>query len=317
MLQQKNSVLRWANRLVSGTGASAVAARDSLRRLMTTMHHALMIAGIAALTALGVFYFNPQLAEEVVAMSPFATEEQETTLETAELNLTPAPTVAALAAAVPAAQAVNATPVATAPSKQLLSQPEQARVTSWISKRYRVASDAATMLVGATYATAREIHLDPLLILAVMAIESRFNPFAESPVGAQGLMQVMSKVHKDKFQSLGGVQAALNPVANIKVGSLILKDYVKQGGSVEAGLKMYVGAGDAETDSGYGSKVLAEYHKLKAVAKGKDASAADTKAVGNAARTNAKAEKRAERTDRSERTQEARNEGNLAKVEPA
>ncbi|HEX7635259.1 MAG TPA: transglycosylase SLT domain-containing protein, partial [Noviherbaspirillum sp.] len=87
--------------------------------------------------------------------------------------------------------------------------------------------------------------------------------------GAQGLMQVMSKVHHDKFEDLGGVKAALNPIANIKVGSLILKDYVTRGGSVEAGLKMYVGAGAMASDSGYGARVLAEYRRLKDVAMGK------------------------------------------------
>jgi hypothetical protein len=73
-------------------------------------------------------------------------------------------------------------------------------------------------------------------------------------MGAQGLMQVMSKVHHDKFQDMGGLQAALNPVANIRVGSLILKDYVTRGGSVEAGLKSYVGAAAFETDDGYGAR---------------------------------------------------------------
>jgi soluble lytic murein transglycosylase-like protein len=105
-----------------------------------------------------------------------------------------------------------------------------------------------------------------------MAIESRFNPFAESPVGAQGLMQVMSKVHRDKFEDHGGMKAALDPVANIRVGSLILKEYVTRGGSVEAGLKLYVGAGAFDTDFGYGNKVLAEYQRLKEVAKGKKVS---------------------------------------------
>ena len=79
----------------------------------------------------------------------------------------------------------------------------------------------------------------------------------------------MSKVHHDKFQEMGGLQAALNPVANIRVGSLILKDYVKRGGSVEAGLKIYVGAAAFEHDDGYGSKVMAEYNRLKQVSAGK------------------------------------------------
>jgi hypothetical protein len=76
-------------------------------------------------------------------------------------------------------------------------------------------------------------------------------------------------VHHERFQELGGLQAALNPVANIRVGSLILKDYVTRGGSVEAGLKIYVGAGAFEHDDGYGSKVLAEYNRLKQVSAGK------------------------------------------------
>ena len=91
-------------------------------------------------------------------------------------------------------------------------------------------------------------------------------------------MQVMSKVHHDKFAELGGTQAALNPVANIRVGSLILKEYVARGGSVEAGLKRYVGAAGMDSDAGYGAKVLGEYDRLKAVASGKRVSAFATMA---------------------------------------
>jgi soluble lytic murein transglycosylase-like protein len=179
------------------------------------------------------------------------------------------PAPISLAAATASAPGSDAELVQLNSKAKSASEKQQQWVTSWLSKRYRVAGDAANMLVSTAYSTAREIKLDPLLILAVMAIESGLNPFAESPMGAQGLMQVMSKVHHDKFQSLGGVQAALNPVANIRVGSLILKDYVTRGGSVEAGLKTYVGAAAFENDSGYGNRVLAEYNRLKQVSNGR------------------------------------------------
>jgi soluble lytic murein transglycosylase-like protein len=232
-----------------------------------------MVLGITAITALGMLFFKPDLADRVKDFSPFATETAEEgplVPAHAALNIMPVAGQAQAAPAKPQQPAQEA--LKEADIKALGNARQQQWVTAWLSKRYRVASDATNMLVSAAYMTAKEIKLDPLLILSVMAIESGFNPFAESPVGAQGLMQVMSKVHHDKFRPLGGVQAALNPVANIRVGSLILKDYVTRGGSVEAGLKLYVGAGASDTDYGYGAKVLAEYRRLKDVAMGKKVS---------------------------------------------
>lgn len=145
---------------------------------------------------------------------------------------------------------------------------QKQRVASWISKRYKIANKASNLFVTTAYKTAFDIGLDPHLILAVMAIESRFNPYAESSMGAQGLMQVMAKVHADKFEDHGGVQYALDPVVNIKVGSRILKEYVRQTGSVERALKTYVGAAQMSHDNGYGNKVIGEYKMLKAIASG-------------------------------------------------
>ena len=82
-----------------------------------------------------------------------------------------------------------------------------------------------------------------MLILAVVAIESRFNPFAQSPMGAQGLMQVMTRVHAERFAEHGGHLAALDPIANMKVGSEILQDLIRRGGSVERGLQLVGGRG--------------------------------------------------------------------------
>lgn len=146
---------------------------------------------------------------------------------------------------------------------------EQKMVTQWLAKRYRISTKALTVFIEAAYQVARTYKLDPLLILSVIAIESRFNPLAESPAGAQGLMQIMSHIHHEKLAHFGGQEAALNPIANITVGTQILKEYIKRTGSLEAGLKTYVGAGLNETDGGYGSKVLSEYKRLQAIIKNK------------------------------------------------
>jgi hypothetical protein len=151
----------------------------------------------------------------------------------------------------------------------LVSTREQKLVSNFIARRYRVAEEPVAELVRAAFDTGREVGLDPLLLLSVMAIESGFNPYAESGVGAQGLMQVMSKVHSDKFEYFGGSHAALDPLANIKVGALVLKDCIARGGSVAGGLRYYVGS-TTQDDGGYGAKVLAERTRLRDVARGRN-----------------------------------------------
>ena len=234
------------------------------RGVLTTAQHTLSLVGFSALAVVVLLYSRPELAHDVSQFLAPASAAQAAPAE--------APALAALAEvpAAPAPVSAQSAPLSADEKAMLANRKQQQHVTAWLSKRYRVAGDAANMFVATAYLTARDIKLDPLLILAVMAIESRLNPFAESPVGAQGLMQVMSKVHHARFRELGGAKAALNPVANIRVGSEILKEYVSRGGSVEAGLKTYVGAGAFDTDSGYGSRVMAEYSKLKLVAKGKN-----------------------------------------------
>ncbi|MDB0570439.1 lytic transglycosylase domain-containing protein [Ralstonia solanacearum] len=179
-------------------------------------------------------------------------------------TLSHVPSVADLAAQIPNTQVVrDARDSATAGTPR-----EQAAVAEYIARKYRVAATATGQLVKAAYQTGKEVGLDPLLILGVMAIESSFNPFAESGMGAQGLMQVMTKVHQDKYQVMGGVGAALNPYANIKVGALVLKDCIARAGSIEGGLKLYVGA-VTQGDGGYGGKVLQERSRLRLVAIGR------------------------------------------------
>lgn len=138
---------------------------------------------------------------------------------------------------------------------------EQA-LRNYLARKYRIASSVAAALINSAFVVAREMNLDPQLILAVIAIESRYNPYAESHVGAQGLMQVMTRVHKEKFTEFSdGTIAALHPIANIRVGSRILRDCIDRRGSIERGLACYVGA-TGPNDGGYGAKVLAERRRI-------------------------------------------------------
>ncbi len=157
-----------------------------------------------------------------------------------------------------------------APARPVLKlTPEQQKVAQFVAKKYRIAVDDVQHLVAHAYRAAKEFRLDPYLVLAVMSIESSFNPNARSPAGAQGLMQVLTRVHVDKFAPFGGTAAAFDPVANISVGSRILKEYLVREGSVEGALKSYVGAALQDHDSGYGYKVLSERERIAAAAAGR------------------------------------------------
>ena len=144
----------------------------------------------------------------------------------------------------------------------------QANVAFWLSRKYSVAPEPLSALVAEAFYLGEKIKLDPTLILAVMAIESRFNPFSESSYGAQGLMQVLTRVHVDKYDDFGGKLAAFDPVTNLRVGVQVLFDCVRKAGSVEGGLKLYVGA-VATDGSDYVTKVMAEHLRLRDVAAGK------------------------------------------------
>src|SRR5256712_13325000 len=82
-------------------------------------------------------------------------------------------------------------------------------LANYVSRKYRIAPDVTEQFVGAAYDAGRQVGLDPLLILAVMAVGARFNPRAQSPMGGQGLMQVILTQHLDQLLEHGGEEAGL------------------------------------------------------------------------------------------------------------
>ena len=141
---------------------------------------------------------------------------------------------------------------------------EQRAVTEYIAKRYRVADTAIAGFVATAYRAGEQYSVDPLLILAVMAIESRYNPVAQSTVGAKGLMQVIPKFHLEKLIDHGGEHALLEPEVNIEVGARILREYQRRFGDTGTALQMYAGAFDEPT-ARYTSKVFAEKARLESL----------------------------------------------------
>jgi soluble lytic murein transglycosylase-like protein len=147
---------------------------------------------------------------------------------------------------------------------------QQSLVTTWLSKRYRIAPEPLGLLVATAYEAAPRARMEPTLVLAVMAIESGFNPYAQSPVGARGLMQVMTDLHLDKFAPDTDRLAVLDPQANLRAGVKVLRECMDRAGSLEGGLRAYVGAGNLPDDGGYTDKVLAEQARLQQVAMGRN-----------------------------------------------
>jgi len=175
------------------------------------------------------------------------------------------PVEKALPSVLPAIEALVMMPLAAEPIQPVADAPlerEQQAVAEYIAKRYRVADDAIAGFVAMAYRAGEEYRVDPLLILAVMAIESRYNPVAESSMGAKGLMQIIPKYHQEKLLEHGGEFALLDPEVNIQVGAQILREYLRRFGATEAALQMYGGAMDEPTAQ-YSGKVLAEKARLK------------------------------------------------------
>jgi len=145
-----------------------------------------------------------------------------------------------------------------------LQEREQRALAEFISKRWRIAETAATSFVAISYRAGKRYSVDPVLLLAVMAIESRYNPVAESVVGAKGLMQIIPKYHLDKLLDHGGEEALLDPEVNIHVGAQILRDYYRRLQDQEAALQRYAGAFDEPT-SRYAAKVFEERMRLEPI----------------------------------------------------
>ncbi|MDG0857307.1 lytic transglycosylase domain-containing protein [Roseateles puraquae] len=243
--------------------AASLFVKDIGNGLLVVSHNTLALVGLAVVSVLLVFTSQTGLREQVESATLGWLNARHEARAEAEGNTL-------LAAAEP-----DAIARATATDPKELSR-QQAAIAHWLARRYSVAPEPISRLVQEAWSVGQRAKVEPTLILAIMAIESRFNPFAQSAVGAQGLMQVMTRVHDDKYEAFGGNLAAFDPVTNLRVGVQVLKECIQRAGSLEEGLRYYVGAANLAEDTGYTARVLAEHDLLKAVAAGRSVPATTT-----------------------------------------
>jgi len=90
---------------------------------------------------------------------------------------------------------------------------------------------------------ARRFHLDPLMVLAVIQVESRFEPTAVSAQGAIGLMQLQGPTARDLAMDLGlewtGDDLLFNPDLNVLLGCAYLRRLMDRFGDQDAALAAY------------------------------------------------------------------------------
>lgn len=201
-----------------------------------------------------------------------ATETPEQELQSATVTAT-APVASELPvqgaqAVTPAQASIGQDTIAPTPATPALS-PQMQNALGYVQRRYKVSPEALTPVFEVAQLIGKERRIDPMLILSIIAIESRFNPFAESSMGAKGLMQVIPRFHTDKLPAGASERSLLDPVINIQVGVKVLEEAIRRQGGLVAGLQQYAGSSDPE--GAYAAKVLAEKERLEQAARRKSA----------------------------------------------
>ncbi len=146
-----------------------------------------------------------------------------------------------------------------------LLTPRMSAALDYVSRRYRVSTEALQPIFATAQEVARDQHLDPLLIIAVIGVESGFNPLSQSVFGAQGLMQVVPRFHQDKLPSDAGSLPFFDPLTNVQVGARVLKESIRRNGGLEDGLQQFGGA-TKDPARRYAGRVLAERQRLELAA---------------------------------------------------
>ena len=173
--------------------------------------------------------------------------------------LVPEPIPAASAVDAPDPESESAPRTAAPP---VLTRADFESLSVHLAREYMVPLDATRQVVRTAVEVGSELKVDPILLLAVIAVESSFDPDAVSSYGATGLMQVVPRFHEDKLAPYGGEEALRDPRINVRVGAEILIQYIRWSGTMEHGLQRYNGAAD-DPSLAYARRVRARLERFE------------------------------------------------------
>jgi soluble lytic murein transglycosylase-like protein len=131
-------------------------------------------------------------------------------------------------------------------------------IASYLAAKYRQHKEVVRSYVDlAWHESEKHPDVPPEMVLAIMTKESSLISTAKSSYGAQGLMQVVRRWHPEK---LSKQESLLDPRVNVRVGTQILQQYIKEKGQIEQALAKY--SGNAQ---GYADFVLRQTAVLQAI----------------------------------------------------
>jgi hypothetical protein len=221
--------LAWLRRARRGTARSVgVFVADVGRGLLEVSHNTLALVGLAAVAVLVFALGRAETRQELEAVALQWLQGRHEERELGQGNF-----LAFVAEPAAGARATAANP-------QQLPR-AQAALATWIARRYKVAPEPVAALVQEAWSIGQRAGLDPTLILAIMAVESSFNPFAQSTMGAQGLMQVMTRCTTTSTRPSAAPAPPLIP-SRTCASVQVLKECIERAGSLQEGLRFYVGA---------------------------------------------------------------------------
>ena len=149
-----------------------------------------------------------------------------------------------------------ALPMSTTVDAPIGGTPTAEEIATVVSARFHIRLPDALDIGQAVLNAAGRYTISPLLLLAVIAVESSFDRFAVSVVGAKGLMQVLPSQHRDRVLRTSDLNDART---NIRIGSEILHNYIiESDGNLESALYRYSGGA-----KGYARRVVDRMSMMK------------------------------------------------------